>query len=682
VFAKVAEELAELLGEVECVLVRDEGDGTAMGIATWGSAMAVRLPPGTRLPVDGNGVVASVLRAGRPCRIGDYSGVTGAFVEHGRAHGVSSAIGYPVVVGARVWGVLGAARYGDDEFPPETETQIAQFADLVATAIVNAEAREQVERLAQEQAALRRVATLVAQEASQAEVFAAIAEEIGHLLRAQEIRMVRFDGDRTAVVVASWGNQEAVRVGLRFPLGVDSISSRVFATGRPARIDDYGKLSGPVADQVLSIGVRTVVGVPVLVEGRLWGAMATLKGEGESLPPEIESRLSQFTDLMGTAIANTEARAQVERLAAEQAALRRVATLVAQGASPGAVLDAVAGEMEALLDADQVALNRFEPGGEILVLAHRGLDAARTPVGSRVSVSGESATAAVRLTGRPARMESYEGAVGPLAELARATGLRASVSAPIVVEGRLWGLITASWKGDESPPPDTEERMAEFAQLLDTAIANADGRDQLMASRARLVTEADDARRQVVRDLHDGAQQRLVHAIVTLKLALRALHRQDGEIESLIREALEQAEEGNAELRELAHGILPSVLTRGGLLAGIGSVVSRLDLPVAVDVPPERFPADVEASAYFIVAEALTNVMKHSRAGKADVKAVVENGMLCIEVRDDGVGGADPDGHGLVGIADRVTALGGRLEIESPDGDGTRVSAMLPLRAG
>jgi signal transduction histidine kinase len=223
--------------------------------------------------------------------------------------------------------------------------------------------------------------------------------------------------------------------------------------------------------------------------------------------------------------------------------------------------------------------------------------------------------------------------------------------------------------------------MARFAQLLDTAIANADSRDQLTASRTRLMTAGDEARRRVVRDLHDGAQQRLVHTIVTLKLAQRALQRNEREAESLVGEALEHALQGNEELRELAHGILPAVLARG-LRAAVDAVVMRLDLPVRVDVPPERFPAEIEASAYFVVAEALTNVVKHAQAGRAEVTASAQNGMLHVAVQDDGIGGADPDGHGLVGMADRVTALGGRLKIESPAGSGTLVAATLPLSGG
>ena len=262
------------------------------------------------------------------------------------------------------------------------------------------------------------------------------------------------------------------------------------------------------------------------------------------------------------------------------------------------------------------------------------------------------------------------------------SGVRASVAAPIVVDGRLWGVAIANWGGEEPPSADSEERMAQFAGLLDTAIANADSRDQLTASRARLLTAGDDARRRVVRDLHDGAQQRLVHAIISLKLAQQALRENDGTAESLVDEALENAEQGNAELRNLAHGILPPLLTRGGLRSGVDAMVGRLDLPVDVDVTSERFGEEIEASAYFFVAEALTNVVKHAHAGHAEVTASVEDGMLYVTVRDDGIGGADPGGHGLVGIADRVMALGGRLEIESPAGGGTLLTAELPLSTG
>jgi signal transduction histidine kinase len=184
----------------------------------------------------------------------------------------------------------------------------------------------------------------------------------------------------------------------------------------------------------------------------------------------------------------------------------------------------------------------------------------------------------------------------------------------------------------------------------------------------------------VVRDLHDGAQQRLVHTIVALKLAQRALAQQDGRAEPLIAEALGHAEKSNEEVRELAHGILPSVLTRGGLPAALRALTTRLQFPVELEIATERVEADVEASAYFTVAEALTNVAKHAHAERAGVRASVADGALRVEVADDGVGGADPTGHGLVGMADRVTALGGRLDIDSPPAGGTRITATFPLR--
>ena len=274
---------------------------------------------------------------------------------------------------------------------------------------------------------------------------------------------------------------------------------------------------------------------------------------------------------------------------------------------------------------------------------------------------------------------SYEDAHGAPAERGWTAGVRA-----IVPQSRLSTTIGAStatvrWVDGEPSPAGSEERSVEFAQLLGTAIANADGRDQLKASRARLLTEGDEARRRVVRDLHDGAQQRQVHTIIALKLALRALRAKDPDAESLVAEALDHAQQGHAELRELAHGILPSVLRRGGLRAAVDGLVAALDLPVDVDAAAERLPAAIEASAYFIVAEALTNVVKHAHAKHAAVTARVEDGTLRVQVRDDGVGGAHADGGGLLGLADRLAVLDGQLGVESPADGGTLVVADIPV---
>jgi signal transduction histidine kinase len=276
-------------------------------------------------------------------------------------------------------------------------------------------------------------------------------------------------------------------------------------------------------------------------------------------------------------------------------------------------------------------------------------------------------------------VDSFQGAPGPVARENRALGIRSSIGCPIVVGGRTWGVIAVSTRREARFPTNTESVIADFTELVAMAILNAESQHQLIASRARLLTEADAARRRIVRDLHDGAQQRLVHTSITLGLAQRELEQGNGAAQALIAEALEHAQRANEELRELAHGILPTDLTRGGLRGGIEAVVERFDLAVKVDLPAERFPAEIEANAYFIVAEALTNIVKHAHAESAVVSGLIDEGMFKVEVRDDGIGGADPSGRGLVGINDRVTAIGGQFSVESPAGGGTVMSVTLPI---
>jgi PAS domain S-box-containing protein len=326
-------------------------------------------------------------------------------------------------------------------------------------------------------------------------------------------------------------------------------------------------------------------------------------------------------------------------LAEEQAALRRVATLVARAASPGALFSAVTAEASRLLDGHATALVRYEAGGAATVVATYG--------GERETIDGDD------------------------------RGV--SAEAAIVVEGRRWGALSA-WTREESLPLNTEVRLAQFAALVATAIANAESRAQLTASRARVVATADEARRRIQRDLHDGAQQRLVHTVIVLKLAKRELGDAGGPASALVEEALQHAEHATAELRELVRGILPAALSTGGLQSGIRALVEHVAVPVTVDVPAERLPAAVEATAYFIVAEALTNVVKHANAVSARVSAVIADGALAVEVRDDGAGGARLDGSsGLLGLHDRAAALNGELRVESPAGGGTAIRARLPL---
>ena len=315
------------------------------------------------------------------------------------------------------------------------------------------------------------------------------------------------------------------------------------------------------------------------------------------------------------------------------------------------------------------------------MLAHRGPAAQQVPAGTRLRHDGASVSATVRRTQRPARIASYADTDGKIGEVIGSLRFHSGVGAPIVVDGRLWGATIATWWAEEPPPPETEERLAKFARLLGTAIANADSRDQLTASRARLVSETLEARRGVVRDLHDGGQRLLVHTIIKLKLARRALERGQPDAAALLSEALNHAESANDELRELSHGQLPSVLTREGLRAGVDEPAATTSIPVEIDVGVQRLPPVVEATAYFFVAEALTNIVKHARAERAEVSAFVNDETLYLEVRDNGVGGVNPRGQGLVGLSDRATALDGRLSVQSPSQVGTILAATLPLNS-
>jgi signal transduction histidine kinase len=400
--------------------------------------------------------------------------------------------------------------------------------------------------------------------------------------------------------------------------------------------------------------------------------------EPAPLPDGIEARLAGFTELVATAVASSTSREQLAALADEQAALRRVATLVAHQAAPAEIFAAVADEVARLLRVEDTTIFRYEDDGTATAVADRGDRPVPLAIGSRMPLDGDSATALVRRTGRPARIDDFSDATGPLADYTRIAGIGSTVGSPIVVDGRLWGAMIAATRSDARMPPSTESRMGQFTELVATAISNVQARSDLAASRARIAAAADEERRRVVQDLHDGAQQRLVHTVLTLKLASRAFD-DDDRARALVTEALEQAESAIAELRELAHGILPRALSHGGLRAGAETLASRMPVPIECDVSVDQLPPAIEATAYFVLAESLTNVAKHARASRVTVAARVEDGMLTIRVRDDGVGGARPNGPGLLGLADRLAVLGGRLRVESPAGGGTAVLAELPL---
>ena len=549
--------------------------------------------------------------------------------------------------------------------------------------IADAESSAGLTGLAEEQAALRRVATLVARGTPQEDVFAAVVDEIVQLLGVGSAIMGRYELDGTLTSVArSGGPPDHLPVGSRRKLGGDNLATIVFQTGRPARADGYPDwASGALGLDVREGGIRSSVATPITVEGRLWGLIAAGAQGQEPLPGDTEARLASFTDLLATAVANAESRAELGRLAEEQAALRRVATLVARGLGQDELFAVVTEEVGRLLPAEYAHLGRYEPDGTLVVVGTWD-DGAGThlPLGSRQGVGGKNLATIVFETGRSARMDDYGDASGPLGVGARERGVRSAVGTPITVDGHVWGVAIAGWRAEQPPPVDAEARLGSFTDLVATAIANAESRAELTSSRARIVAAADESRRRIERDLHDGAQQRLVQAVIMLKLAQRALSDGYANAGELVTEALSHAEQAQFELRELAHGILPAALTRGGLRAGVESLVSRVSLPVSVDVSISRLPAGVEATAYFVVSEALTNVIKHARADRAGVLARCERGELRVEVRDDGVGWAEGGGGtGLEGLRDRVSALDGRFALESPPGGGTCVCAFLPI---
>jgi PAS domain S-box-containing protein len=374
-----------------------------------------------------------------------------------------------------------------------------------------------------------------------------------------------------------------------------------------------------------------------------------------------------------------EAEHALARIVDEQAALRRVATLVARGVPPAELFAAVAEEIRRQLAARTTAIGRFEPDTQTMVIVASS-GSAKVPVGTRLRLDEDPAMRTVHRTGHAAQYDVGEHGRAPesVAAVEHRPGIRSSLAVPIMVEGSLWGGVSA---GTEQArfPEDAERRMAEFTELAGTAIANAESRSELTASRARVVAASDKTRRKIERDLHDGAQQRLVHTVVTLKLARQALQTDGEGAPGLIAEALEQAELANVELRDLVQGILPSILTHGGLQPAVTSLAARMPVPVEIGIPVGRLPDAVEATAYFVVAEALTNVVKHSGASEATVVARVEDGALQVRVFDDGVGGAVLSGSGFVGLADRLAVLNGQLRIESPAGSGTLVAADIPL---
>ena len=678
VFAAVAEEVGQLFRVELATLLRYEPGRTATPVTTWGPA-AKNLPVGIRWALEGHNLTTLVFETGRPARIDRYAdNSSGPLSAAPQDAGIRSAVGTPVVVEGRLWGAIFAGSTLEQPLPPDTETRLASFTELVATAIANSDSRAALARLAEEQAALRRVATLVAAGAPPEEAFAAVAEEAGRLLLVDVANMCRYEPDGMATIVASAGGRFVV--GSRLKLEGKNGTTLVYQTGRAARIESYADASGPLGTGARERGVRSSVGTPIMVEGRLWGVLGVGTTMEQPLPPDAETRLASFAELVATAVANTESRASLALLAEEQAALRRVATLVAQGVSPVEIFSAVSDEVAGLFGA-QAGVLRFEHDGPAVVFA--GVSKTlELPVGTRWGFQPGMASAEVYRTGGSARVDAmdWSSASGPVAGAARRLGIVSNVGSPIVVEGRLWGAMLVA-STDELLPVGLEGRLEKFTELLATAIANAESRSQLAASRRRIVAASDEARRRIERDLHDGTQQRLVSLGLAARIAEADVAAGRGDPRAELSRLAAGLADAVAELQEVSRGIHPAILSERGLGPALRTLARRSAVPVDLEVTATaRCPEPIEVAAYYVASEALANAMKHAQASRIEMSLATRDGSLLLSIRDDGVGGADPErGSGLAGLADRMEALGGSIRVHSAAGTGTHITVDLPL---
>jgi signal transduction histidine kinase len=539
-------------------------------------------------------------------------------------------------------------------------------------------AEEHVRELVTEQAALRHVATLVARESSPDQLFAAVAEQVARVFDVPHVRVVRYEPAGSVIIGGfSEGEDEPFAVGGRWPLGIPGVTATVRQTGRPARLEDYTRVSGEIAAEARGAGMRSAVASPIVVERRLWGAMVVLSPRHKQFPANTEDRLTDFTELVATAIANAESRAALARLADEQAALRRVATLVAQGVEPDVIFAAVGEEIGRLFGSSLTMVGRFDHDAPALVVVGAG-GGEGIPVGSRWELDDLTASARIFHTGRSVRVDDVDWTAvrGALAAIGRRLGVVSTVASPIFVEGQLWGVVSVS--DTAQLPPEAEERLKKFSELIATAIANAEGSAELAASRRRIVAAADEARRRIERDLHDGIQQRLI----ALTFRARAMARKPpNELPGIVEELAEGLRDASEELREISRGIHPAILTEAGLGPALRALARRSSVAVDVAVQLDnRLSEPVEAAAYYIASEALTNVAKHAHAKVVTLIAAEDHGVLMLEVRDDGVGGVEAGaGSGIVGLTDRAEALGGTISVTSPPGGGTTLSVRLPV---
>jgi signal transduction histidine kinase len=409
--------------------------------------------------------------------------------------------------------------------------------------------------------------------------------------------------------------------------------------------------------------------------------MLRLLDDERTAHEESDRQAAENARLLATLSQHT---GMLERLAEEQAALRRVATLVARQAGADDIFTAVAEEVARLFRAEIGGIARYDPDESLTMIAEWDDGSGGLPIGTRVGLEHERDLVTSLRAGLPNRLTYYEGFSTPIVALARKLGIHTTIGAPIVVDGAFWGSIFVCSKKPEPVPEDTESRLMGFAELVATAISNAVSQAQLAASRARVVAASDETRRRIERDLHDGIQQRLVSLGLDLRFAEEGVPPYEAELKKELAHLADGLTDVLDELRETSRGIHPAILSEGGLGPALKGLARRSAVPVDLEVDVQtRLPERVEVASYFMVSEALANAAKHAQASVAHVDVEVVGSYLHVSVRDDGVGGADPSlGTGLIGLADRVQALGGTLSLLSPPDKGTTIRVELPHGGG
>ncbi|GAB3963460.1 hypothetical protein GCM10029978_021340 [Actinoallomurus acanthiterrae] len=402
----------------------------------------------------------------------------------------------------------------------------------------------------------------------------------------------------------------------------------------------------------------------------------------ETGPGEIGKLEHSFNTMAGSL---ETSRDELRRIAEEQAALRRVATLVAHGVPPAEVFMAVTSEIGRILEAEYTVLSRLEHDRTTTVVGHwtrPGAPSIMPPLDGHWTIEEGSVGWLVSQTGRAARMANYAHTASEIGIWSRSHGIDYVVGCPITVEGRLWGIMYVLSPSGEPQPANIENRMLEFMELVATAIANTESRTELTASRARIVEAADAARRRIERDLHDGTQQRLISLGLELRLAEARMAPEDTELKERLSHAAQGLTSAVSELQEISRGLHPAILSKGGIGSAVKALARRSSVPVELDVTVDRhLPERIEVAVYYVVSEALTNAAKHAQASAVWIALGVEDGAVQLSIRDDGIGGAVPGGgSGLIGLSDRVETLGGRLEVTSTAGHGTLLLVRIPIQ--